>query len=93
MIRSDPQGFRRCDIRQEVPIQDLMTATGLADDPPLEIPADPMIDRWIVALRRRTDAPAAAFLLRQGDDVQITSVVCDGAVTADELPYARARDR
>ena len=39
----------------EVPIQDVMTATGLADDPPLEIPADPMIDRWIVALRRRTN--------------------------------------
>ena len=85
VIRPIREGFRRCDIRQELPIQDVMAATGLADDPPLEIPADPMIDRWIAALHRRTGTPAAAFLLRQGDDVQITSVVCDGAVTADEL--------
>ena len=62
-----------------------MTASGLADDPPLEIPADPMIDRWIVSLRQRTHAPAAAFLLRQGDGVLIGSVDCDAEVTAEEL--------
>lgn len=62
-----------------------MTQAVLRDDRTLEIPADPMIDRWIVALRRRTHAHAAAFLVREGDDVLIRSLACDSQMTADEL--------
>jgi diguanylate cyclase (GGDEF)-like protein len=62
-----------------------MTQTGLLDGRPLEIPADPMIDRWIVALRRRTHAPAAAFLVREGEGQLLRSLDCDSEVAADEL--------
>ena len=74
-----PAGF------PEVPIRGLMTPTGLPDDRPLEIPSDPMIDRWIVALRRRTHTTAAAFLVGEGDDVLLRSLACDSEVAADEL--------
>ena len=44
-----------------------------------------MIDRCTAALRRVTDAPAAAFLLRNGDEVLVSSLSGESGITVADL--------